>query len=99
MAPNPLIPCNVYSNFALIIMPNLNLRYEDDRGGRGETGIGCQSNIPKCKVQHEAMPQWTINQIQKKKKKKKKKQGVAYNMDTLLLLLHLSPHYHIRENR
>ena len=45
---------------------------EDGRGGRGETGTqGQRSSVDKCKVQHKAPPQWTINWIQKKKKKKK----------------------------
>ena len=38
--------------------------------GRGKAGTGGQrSSIPLCKVQHEALPRWTINQIFKKKKK------------------------------
>jgi len=40
---------------------------EDGRGGRGETGTrGQRSSVDKCKVQHKAPPQRTINWIQKK---------------------------------
>jgi hypothetical protein len=39
MAPNPLIPCNVHSNSALVITPNLNLRQS-----RGDGQYVCDKN-------------------------------------------------------
>ena len=59
------------SAWGAITQHELYTEAEDGRGGRGETGTrGQRSSVDKCKVQHKAPPQRTINWIQKKKKKR-----------------------------